>query len=55
MSEFGSKTRVRMNFQTKTMDNYGCPKDVKSIKDPKYYQEFFDKVNKSIFLQEQGV
>jgi len=55
VSEFGSQTRVRINFQTKTMDNYGCPKDVITIKDPLYYQVFFDKVGKGIFIQEQDI
>lgn len=55
ISEYGSKTRVRMNFQTKTIDNYGCPKDIKTVEDPQYYQEFFDKVGKGIFIQEQDI
>lgn len=55
VSEFGPKTRVRINFQTKTMDNFGCPKDVITIKDPSYYQIFFDKVGKGIFIQEQEI
>ncbi len=55
ISEFGTKTRVRVNFQTKTSDNYGCPKDIKTLKDPQYYQNFFNKVNKSLFLQQQGI
>lgn len=55
VSEFGDKTRVRINFQTKTIDNYGCPKDVLTVKDPYYYQEFFDKVGKGIFIQQQKI
>lgn len=55
VSEFGSKTRVRINFQTKTLDNYGCPKDVVTLNEPLYYQDFFDKVGKGIFLQEQEI
>lgn len=55
VSEFGSKTRVRINFQTKTIDNFGCPKDVMTIKDPLCYQVFFDKVGKGIFIQEQEI
>lgn len=55
VSEYGSKTRVRMNFQTKTMDNFGCPKVIKTIDDLKFYQDFFDKVSKGIFIQEQGI
>ncbi len=55
VSEFGSMTRIRINFQTKTLDNFGCPKDVKIVNDPLYYQKFFDKVSKGIFLQEQEI
>lgn len=55
VSEFGSMTRIRINFQTKTIDNFGCPQDVITLKDPLYYQKFFDKVSKSIFLQEQEI
>lgn len=55
VSEYGSKTRVRMNFQIKTMDNFGCPKVIKTIDDLKFYQDFFDKVSKGIFIQEQGI
>lgn len=55
VSEFGSKTRIRINFQTKTIDNYGCPQNVVTVKDPCYYQQFFDKVSKGIFLQEQEI
>jgi len=55
VSEFGHKTRVRINFQTKTMDNFGCPKDVVTVKDPLHYQNFFEKVGKGIFIQEQDL
>jgi len=55
VSEFGNKTRVRINFQTKTIDNFGCPKDIQTLNDPQYYQLFFDKVSKGIFIQEQNI
>lgn len=55
VSEFGSKTRVRINFQIKTLDNFGCPQDVISVSDSLYYQRFFEKVSKGIFLQEQEI
>lgn len=55
VSEYGSKTRVRMNFQTKTIDNFGCPQIIKTIHDVKFYQDFFDKVSKGIFIEQQGV
>lgn len=55
VSDFGNQTRVRINFQFKTFDNFGCVKDIKEIKDPEIYQTFFTKVNKGIFLQQEGV
>ena len=55
LSEFGEKTRVRINFQVKTMDNFGQPRDVVTVMDPKYYQEFFDKVSKGLFIQQQNI
>lgn len=55
ISEFGCKTRVRINFQTKTLDNFGCPQTVASICDPLYYQIFFEKVSKGIFIQQQQI
>lgn len=55
VSEFGDKTRVRMTFQTKTIDNFGCPKEVETISDPVYYQQFFEKVSKGIFLQQENI
>ena len=55
LSEFGKKTRVRINFQIKTLDNVGHVQNVVTVKDPKHYQEFFDKVRKGVFIQEQGI
>lgn len=55
ISEFGDKTRVRINFQRKIMDNFGCPKDVQSVLDDVIYQDFFSKVNKSIFIQQENI
>lgn len=54
VSELGKRTRVRANFQAKTLDNTGNPVEVYVIKDPKFYQDFFAKVDKGIFLQKQG-
>ena len=35
--------------------NYGCPKGVVTISDSLYYQNFFEKVGKGIFIQEQEI
>lgn len=55
VSEYGTKTKIRINFQIKTFDNAGCVLDIIEVKDPEVYQEFFAKVNKGIFLQEEGL
>lgn len=50
ISEFGDQTRVRINFQTKVMDNKGGVMTVQQVEDAKFYQDFFSKVDKAIFL-----
>jgi hypothetical protein len=55
LSEFGKKTRVRINCQIKTLDNFGQPREVVTIMNSLYYQDFFDKVSKGVFIQEQGI
>ena len=54
VSEFGKKSKVRANFQAKILDNKGNTVEVKTIDDPKFYQDFFMKVDKGIFIQKQG-
>ncbi len=55
VSEFGSKTKVRVNFQIKKVDNYGAVMGVYQVQDPEFYQDFFSKVSKSIFIQEEKI
>lgn len=55
ISSFGDKTRVRMSFQTKAIDNFGCPKEVTTITNLEYYQNFFEKVSKGLFLQKENI
>lgn len=54
VSEIGRRSKVRANFQAKILDNQGQPLDVYVIEDQKFYQEFFAKVDKGIFIQKQG-
>lgn len=53
VSEFGSRTKVRVNFQAKKVDNYGAVVEVRQVQDPEYYRNFFMKVDKSIYLQKE--
>jgi len=54
VSEFGKQSKVRANFQVKILDNQGNTVEVYQVEDPKFYQEFFMKVDKGIFIQKQG-
>jgi len=53
VSEYGNQSRVRVNFQLKILDNKGGIVEVKQILDEKYYQDFFSKVDKGIFIQKE--
>lgn len=55
VSEFGSQCRVRVNFQLKSMDNAGGVLEVHQIEDGNYYQEFFSKVDKGVFIQKEKI
>jgi hypothetical protein len=49
------KTKVRVTFQKKILNNHGGTDEVYTVEDPKFYQEFFDKVGKSIFIEKQKI
>lgn len=53
VTEHGSQTKVRVNFQVKQLDNFGNVITVNQIQEALFYQEFFSKVSKSIFIQEE--
>jgi hypothetical protein len=53
VSEFGKETRVRVNFQIKTMNNKAEVMTVKQVEDGNYYQTFFSKVDKGVFIQKE--
>jgi hypothetical protein len=53
VTEFGDETKVRVNFQVKTLDNRGEVMDVRSVSDAEFYRQFFSKVDKSVFIQRQ--
>lgn len=55
ISEFGENIRVRANFQRKVLDNLGGTRLVVQVNDAKFYQEFFAKIDKGIFIERQGL
>lgn len=55
ISEFGDEMRVRVNFRVKVMNNKGGVEIVRQIDNPEYYQEFFAKVDKGIFIEKEQI
>ena len=55
VTAFGDKTRVRVSFQEKVLDNLGAVMEARAIDDEKFYQDFFAKVDKGIFLQKEKI
>jgi hypothetical protein len=53
VSEFGKQTKVRVSFQRKVLDNRGQVVEVEAIDDPAFYQDFFSRMDKSLFLQHE--
>jgi hypothetical protein len=53
VSEFGSQTKVRVSFQRKVLDNRGDVVEVLPIDDPVFYQDFFSRMDKSLYLQQE--
>lgn len=51
----GKQAQVRVNFQKKVYNNKGAVEKIESIQDAEYYQDFFSKVSKAIFIQSEGI
>ena len=55
VSQFGNKTRVRLNFCDKVFDNHGAVLRTELLSDPKFYQDIFSKMGKGIFIGKQRI
>lgn len=55
ISEYGKDFKVRINFKTKLLNAYGNAYKITEITDEQYYQNFFSKVDKAIFIQKQKI
>jgi len=51
----GKETKVRANFIEKKNNIYGGQFTANPIDDEKFYQDFFAKVDKGIFIQKEGI
>ena len=55
VSPHGRNMKVRSNFQVKVFDNKGGVVTVEHVDDPAYYQEFFMKIDKGLYLQKENL
>jgi hypothetical protein len=55
LTTVGSSTNVRLIFQRKELDNFGVSMGVELLEDPVFYQNIFAKIDKSLFLEREGV
>ena len=55
ISEFGKQVRVRINFKRKLLNEYGNANRIEEVTDPEYYQNFFSRVDKAMFIQKQKI
>jgi hypothetical protein len=53
VTEFGQQTKVRVSLQRKVLDNRGQVIEVEPIEDLEFYQDFFSRMDKSVFLQKE--
>lgn len=49
------QTKIRASFQLKILDNKGGIKKVKTIDDLKFYQDFFSRIDKAMYLQKEKI
>ena len=55
LGDHGQYIAVRVTFQRIVWNTHGQVTTSESLTDPKIYQEFFDKLSKSIFLEAQEI
>lgn len=55
ITEYGHSMKVRVNFKRKLLNVYGNTQFIDDINDEDYYQNFFSKVDKAVFLQKQKI
>lgn len=55
ITAFGESTRVRVNFSKKKFNNRNEVMSVEQVGDQEFYQMFFSKVDKGIFIGKEGL
>jgi hypothetical protein len=55
ISEWGTSTKIRVNFQRKVIDNFGSVVTVEQVLDGAFYEDFFQKVHKGLYIQKEQI
>jgi hypothetical protein len=55
ITEHGELMKVRIIFEMTQIDNKGAIQAIQAIKDGNYYQDFFSKLDKSIFITKSKI
>lgn len=55
ISSFGETVRVRANFNKKKLNNRNETMSVEQVADQQFYQNFFSKVDKGVFIGKEGL
>jgi hypothetical protein len=55
IGDTGSRTAVRVTFQRIVWNTEGRVTHAESMTDPAFYQDFFTKLSKSVFLQAHAI
>lgn len=55
ITEYGNTIKVRVNFKRKLLNTYGNAQFIDDVSEEEFYQEFYKKVDQSIYLQKQKI
>jgi hypothetical protein len=53
VSQHGKDSKVRVNVQRRVVNNRGATIESEIVEDPQFYQDFFSKVSKGLFIQKE--
>lgn len=55
ITEYGNTMKVRVNFKRKLLNTYGNAQFIDDVSEEEFYQEFYKKLDQSLYLQKQKV
>lgn len=53
VSQHGKNSKVRLNVQRRVVNNRGATIESEIVEEPQFYQDFFSKVSKGLFIQKE--